>query len=453
MHVMSNNSYADPAELARLYPAHLEEMTSRFDRALSKAGAGHAVIFSGAAEPVFLDDSYHPFKANPHFVSWVPLTDAPLSCLVYTPGEKPMIVYYQPKDYWHRPPATPAGFWVEHYDVRIVHSTEEVGRHLPENREHCILIGRIQDAGQAFGIERINPTSVLNRLHYARGVKTAYELECMRGATRRAVAGHLAAEQAFRAGLPEYEIHLAYCRAVSHTERELPYGNIVALNENGAVMHYQHQARETPGEIRSLLIDAGAEVHGYAADITRTWSFDSAEFRDLVARMDRLQQELVGEVRAGVDFIGVHLEAHRKIAEVLRETELATGSVEALISSGVTSAFFPTGLGHLLGIQVHDVGGFLADESGRTIDRPSGHPWLRLTRRLERDMVLTIEPGLYVIDMLLENLAGTPAEKMVDRRRIDRLRPFGGIRIEDNVRVLADGCENFTRAAFAAATP
>lgn len=451
MRTMNSNDYADPAELARLYPAHVNEMASRFDRALSKAGADHAVVFAGAPEPVFLDDSYYPFKANPHFVSWVPLTDAPLSWLIYTPGEKPVIVYYQPKDYWHRPPETPAGFWVDHYDVRIVNSPDDVARHLPENREHCILIGRIQEGAPAFGIERINPTSVLNILHHARGVKTGYELECMRGATRRGVQGHLAAERAFREGRPEYEIHLAYCRAVSHTERELPYGNIVALNENGAVMHYQHQARRAPEELRSLLIDAGAELHGYASDITRTWSFDSSEYHSLIDRMDRLQQELVGEVRAGVEFIAVHLEAHRKIAEVLRETELATGSVDALVSSGVTAAFFPTGLGHLLGIQVHDVGGFMADESGRTIDRPSGHPWLRLTRRLERDMVLTVEPGLYAIDMLLENLRGTPAEKMVDQRRVDWLRPFGGIRIEDNVRVLDDGCENFTRDAFAAA--
>jgi Xaa-Pro dipeptidase len=66
-------------------------------------------------------------------------------------------------------------------------------------------------------------------------------------------------------------------------------------------------------------------------------------------------------------------------------------------------------------------------------------------------MVLTIEPGLYVIDMLLDNLEGTPGHAMVNQDRVDWLRPFGGIRIEDNVRVLEDGCENFTRSAFAAA--
>ncbi len=94
----------------------------------------------------------------------------------------------------------------------------------------------------------------------------------------------------------------------------------------------------------------------------------------------------------------------------------------------------------------------MENESGTTIDPPSGHPFLRLTRVLEENMVLTIEPGLYVIDMLLERLSGTPAEKLVNRDTVDWLRPFGGIRIEDDVRVLVNSRENLTRDAFAAAS-
>jgi Xaa-Pro dipeptidase len=104
----------------------------------------------------------------------------------------------------------------------------------------------------------------------------------------------------------------------------------------------------------------------------------------------------------------------------------------------------------LLGIQVHDVGGFLQNDSGAAIDPPSGHRFLRLTRKLEENMLLTIEPGIYVIDMLLEKLRGTPAEDHVNWDGVDWMRPFGGIRIEDDVRITADGCENLTRDAFAA---
>jgi Xaa-Pro dipeptidase len=449
MRRMKASVYADDSELGALYPGHLEVIQSRHDRALEKAGAGHAVIFSGAPKLVFLDDYNYPFKANPHFIGWLPLTNMPFCYLVYTPGKKPVLVYYQEKDYWHTPPADPTGFWVDHFDIRVVHTPDEVAAHLPKNRDNCVLIGDIEDTAHAFGVDRINPTTVLNLLHYARGIKTAYELECMRAASRRAAAGHRAAEESFRVGQSEYEIHLAYCRAVSHTENELPYGNIIALNENSAVMHYQYQSRKAPGEMRSFLIDAGARFNGYASDITRTYSYTSSEFRDLIDRMDRLQQELVAEVMAGVDFPTLHLLTHAKVAEVLIELDFASGSVEALIANDVTSAFFPTGLGHLLGIQVHDVGGFMADENGKTVDRPSGHPYLRLTRTLEPNMVLTIEPGLYVIDLLLDNLAGTPGHAMVNQNRVDWLRPFGGVRIEDDVRVLEEGSENFTRAALA----
>jgi Xaa-Pro dipeptidase len=81
---------------------------------------------------------------------------------------------------------------------------------------------------------------------------------------------------------------------------------------------------------------------------------------------------------------------------------------------------------------------------------PDEHAYLRLTRKLEVDQVLTIEPGLYVIDILQENLAGTPGGKLINQDRLDWLRPYGGIRIEDNVRVLEDSCENLTRDAFSA---
>jgi Xaa-Pro dipeptidase len=195
----------------------------------------------------------------------------------------------------------------------------------------------------------------------------------------------------------------------------------------------------------SFLIDAGAQVHGYASDITRTYSNGDQRFQD---RMNAMELAIVDKVQAGVDYRELHVDAHKMLAEVLVDAELATGDPGTLLETGVTSAFFPHGLGHLLGVQVHDVGGHQENESGTIIDPPSGHPFLRLTRVLEEDMVLTIEPGMYVIDMLLDNLRGTPAEHHVNWATVDWLRPYGGIRIEDDIRVMADGHENLTRDAF-----
>ena len=153
-------------------------------------------------------------------------------------------------------------------------------------------------------------------------------------------------------------------------------------------------------------------------------------------------------MQAGVNFADLHIDCHLKIAKLLDECGLASGDSDTLIETGVTSAFYPHGLGHLLGIQVHDVGGHMGDDTGTVVDPPSGHPFLRLTRTLEADQVLTIEPGLYVIDMLIDNLEGTAGYDLINQDRLSWLRPYGGIRIEDNVRVLDDGCENLTRDAF-----
>lgn len=447
-----SDDYSDKnPDLGRLYPEHIRTLCARHDHALENSGASHAVIFSGNPKIAFFDDFQYPFKPSAHFLSWAPLPSLPLSYIVYTPGEAPRLIYYLPHDYWHSVPGQPDGYWTGSFDIRIVHTVDEIAQHLPEDRGKCILIGEIDDAAHAFDIERINPTSAINILHFARGVKTDYEIACMRLASRRGVRGHIAAEVAFRNGLGEFDIHRAYCKAVSHSDNELPYSNIIALNTHGAVLHYTDLEREVPQESRSFLIDAGAQVHGYASDITRTYSYDDTRFADLVERMDTVQLQIVDKVRSGVDYSALHVETHRMLAGVLVDAEIAAGDPDTLLATGVTSAFFPHGLGHLIGVQVHDVGGFMENESGTTIDPPSGHPFLRLTRVLEENMVITIEPGIYVVDMLLENLRGTPAEDHVLWDGVDWLRPFGGVRVEDDVRVTAVGSENLTRDAFAAA--
>ena len=85
-------------ELGRLYAGHVETVCARHDRALERSGAAHAVVFAGCPRTLFLDDQDYPFKANPHFLAWVPLADVPLSYIVYTPGEKPVLIYNIPRD-------------------------------------------------------------------------------------------------------------------------------------------------------------------------------------------------------------------------------------------------------------------------------------------------------------------------------------------------------------------
>lgn len=427
-----------------LYRDHLDTVIKRADSALAAGGFDHLVIASGIEKHRFLDDMPYPFKPNPQFKYWLPLTGNPHSWIIHTPGKKPSLVYYQPEDYWHVPPSAPEGDWVEHFDIHVITSPEQASKFLPQGKS--AIIGEADAAIGEFAPN--NPAAVIHHLHFHRAFKTAYELKLMRKAQRKAVPGHLAARAAFHAGESEAGIHLAYLKAAGHTDSDLPYNNIVGLNHNGATLHYQYKSFETPNLHRSLLIDAGAEVDGYASDITRTWTNGDTRFTDLVNAVDDEQQALAAKVRANMDYRDLHLECHLRLGSVLKALDIVDMDPGNMMEAGITSTFFPHGLGHLIGLQVHDVAGFAADESGTPIPKPNGHPYLRMTRTLAPGMVVTIEPGIYFIPALLAKLKASKHGAMVNWRNVEHLTAFGGVRIEDEVHCTNAAPENLTRDAF-----
>ncbi len=434
--------------LAKLYPDHLATLKQRMDTALARGRFDHLVVAAGTPRHQLFDDRPYPFAVNPHFKHWLPVTKAPGSWLVHTPGKKPKLIYLQPHDYWHVVPDVPAGYWVEHFDIAIIRTPAEARAHLPQDAARCAIIG--EDNSALDGIAPNNPTAVVNYLHYHRAYKTDYELAMMRVASRLGARAHRAAEAAFRAGASEYDINTAYLNAAHETENELPYSNIIALNRHGAVLHYTDLNRAPPAHADSFLIDAGASFHGYASDITRTHaSAQASEFQTLIDAVDKAQQGFVGKVQKGTNYPDLHVQSHHVLAGILRDQGFIRMSAESAVESGVSSVFFPHGLGHLIGLQVHDVAGFQKDETGGSIAEPVEHPYLRLTRTIEPRMAMTIEPGIYFIDMLLTELKGKPESRDIDWDKVDRFRRYGGIRIEDDV-VCTEGMpENLTRDAFA----
>lgn len=431
-----------------LFPAHLRYVTSAIGDALRELDLDALAIAAGDTRLAFQDDQAYPFRPNPWFRWPAPAPAAPGSIFHIRNNELPELILVIPRDYWHAPPALPDAPWTRQLRVTAVGSAAEALQHIAATTTRTAWIGEPSPPRTGW---LANPAPLLSRLEQARCRKTAYEISCMRAASLRGARGHLAAEHAFRQGLSELDIHLAFLAASRQNEADLPYDSIVALNEHAATLHYQLRDAGAPASLHSLLIDAGATVTGYASDITRTWSAAPGEFAQLIAGMERLQQQLCAEVRAGVDWREHHLLAQMRIAALLREAGVLRMDPQEAVDSGVSAAFMPHGLGHLLGLQVHDVGGFQPAAGAAPIARPQGHPSLRLTRRLEPGMVVTVEPGLYFIDSLLAKLRGGPHSSAVDWPLVQRLRCCGGIRIEDNVVVGRDGGENLTRAAFAAA--
>lgn len=428
-----------------LYPAHVAVLQERYEAAAARLGFDAIVVGSGVVQYRWLDDQPHRYVASPHFLQWAPLEEHPGSAVVFRPGQRPALVVCAAEDYWHEPPARPEPWVAAEFQLHVVTTVAEVAALLPGGARTALLGPSEQWANLPPEAPR-NPEPLLHHLHYHRARKTRWEIDCIRQAATIAAPGHHAAEDAFRSGASEYGILMAFLAGCRRTEEELPYGAIVALGEHGATLHYQRRERESRGtRAPSLLIDAGCAWHGYACDITRTHARDDDEFARMVADVDELQRELCNLVRPGVAFPELHRRTHRGIAELLGRWGLVRMAPEQMIAAGVTFAFFPHGLGHLLGLQVHDVGGQMADETGAPLSAPEDFPKLRFLRTLEPGHVVTVEPGLYFIDSLLAGLKSGPHAKSVNWEAIARLRRYGGIRIEDDLLVTPEGSENLTR--------
>jgi Xaa-Pro dipeptidase len=428
--------------IAQLFRDHVRERQKKAAEALSRTGFDALVISSGAPYTYFADDNDAPFHTVAHFAHWCPIP-GPHHLLRVEPGQKPRLVRYAPEDYWYEQKGLGDPFWAPEFEIAEAGTIDAVWKALGSTKNAAYL-GNEVDRAQAFGLAS-NPEKLVSRLDWDRAYKTDYEIQSLDEATALGARGHRAAAKAFEAGASELEIHYAFVQAMDATEDELPYPTIVALNEKAAFLHYYNKRGVRDGRV--LLIDAGAKARGYASDITRTHVSKSCDPRFTALRdgVEKLQRELCREVRPGIPFGDLHRAAHLKVAHLLVESDVLHANPEEAEAKGWTRPFLPHGLGHHLGLQVHDVGGHLKDPEGNKTPPPPEHPYLRNTRTIEPRQVFTMEPGLYFIEMLLRGFRAGEASSRFNWKLIDELAPFGGIRVEDNVVVTEDGHRNLTR--------
>ncbi|SHE54563.1 Xaa-Pro dipeptidase Metallo peptidase. MEROPS family M24B [Microbulbifer donghaiensis] len=435
-----------------LYREHIAELCVRHARALDNSGYDQLLIHAGAPGTAFMDDNDYPFRVNPHFKHWLPLLEHPYSVLVVAAGERPRLIYFQPEDYWHKPPEDPEGSWVEHFDVVLAKSKQDIVAALPSRLERTAYIGEQPQLLGDFAAAQVNPPRLIAELHFQRAYKTEYEIACLGCANVIAARGHKAARAAFLAGGTELDIHHAYLRGAGVLESELPYANIVAVNNHSSILHYHGADRSPmlPQDIHSLVIDAGAQFRGYASDITRSYAFHKGEYAELVQAVDQEQLALVDEIQIGMDFAELHWRGHLRMAHLLSRFELVRLEAADIVELGISRAFFPCGLGHFIGLQVHDVGGYLKAPDGEEFARDPKAPFLRLVRKVEPRQAFTVEPGIYFSDMLLEELARSDNSRHINWQKVNEFRGYGGVRVEDCVVVHDSGVENQSRDAFRA---
>ena len=429
-------------DIAALYQDHIAERQRTTAEALSHTGFDALVISSGQVYTHFADDQDAPFHPVPHFAHWCPMA-GPHHVLILRPGHKPRLIRYAPEDFWYEQAPLGTPFWASAFEVEEAGTVEEVWKRLG-TLSHAAYIGNEADRAVAAGLEA-NPAELTARLDWNRTTKSAYEVQCIEEAMVLAAKGHLAARAAFLAGASELEIHYIYVQTLGIVDHEMPYGSIVALNEKGATLHYEGKRTLKNGAV--LLIDAGAQVRGYASDITRTLAAPHCDsrFKALIAGMNKLQLQLCDLVKPGMPYGDLHHQGHLHIAALLKDQGILKADPEEAVELGLSRPFFPHGLGHHLGIQVHDVAGKQKAPDGTPEPPPQQHPTLRTTRTIDANQVFTIEPGLYFIPMLLRPFRTNERKDRFDWKLIDELTPCGGIRIEDNLLVTTTGHRNLTR--------
>jgi Xaa-Pro aminopeptidase len=275
--------------------------------------------------------------------------------------------------------------------------------------------------------------------------KAPEEIEQMEQALYITAAIHTQIRKSVAPGKYEAQIRgIAEGVAMANQSR-LAYQAICTIQ--GQTLHnneYHRQLKE--GDM--LLCDIGAEsIMGYAGDITRSYpvspkfSAQQAEIYDLVLKAET---ESIDAVRPGVKYLDVHLGAAKIITEGLKQIGLMKGNTDEAVAAGAHALFFPHGLGHMIGLDVHDLEGLGENNVGYddTVQRSKqfGTAYLRMARALEPGFVITVEPGIYFIPELIDMWQGEGKHKdFICYDKLDPYRNFTGIRIEDNVLVSNDG--------------
>jgi Xaa-Pro dipeptidase len=427
----------------KLHREHIAELERRYARALSENGYDAVVIHSGSPKPrTEFDDQFWPLRATPEFQHWLPLAQ-PDCALLIRAGQRPKLIWTQPPNFWEKPAEPGTDYWLPQFDIVVIEDVADARAHIhPAGK--LAFVGEETRRATTWGIGDANPPSLMQALDRLRVHKTPYELAAIDEANVIAARGHVAVRDAFLAGdRSELDLHLLYLSATAQDDPETPYKNIVALGENAATLHhvsYRKQPRTRGAE--SLLLDAGAACNGYSSDVTRTYvkgtGATAATFGELIARTDAMQQRLCAAATVGKPYEQLHEEAHQQIGAILAELGVAKVGAEEVVATGLSRAFFPHGLGHSLGLTCHDVG--CAEIKPKT-----KNPWLRNTTTISVDQVFTIEPGIYFIEMLLAPLRHGANATRIDWALVDALAALGGIRIEDDVHVVAGGLRNLTR--------
>lgn len=418
-----------------------------------------AILWSGGSSPRnFLANTF-PYRANSHFLYFagIPLENAAIRL---ESGKLQLFIDdpHPSSALWHG--ETPNR---EQIAAKIGADAARTMGELADYLENVASLP-VQDANTW-----TQQTKLLNRLISPKNSLAGIDLELAKAIVslrlthdavalvelRKAAAVSVTAHKIGMAATPsaklEAEVRAAMEAVIMGQNMTTAYTSIVTVH--GEVLHNNHYYHSLqPGDL--LLADVGAETQtGWAADITRTWpvsgKFSSTQ-RDIYDIVLAAHDACIQNIAPGVEYAEIHLLAATTIAEGLVDLGILQGNPEDLVKMDLHALFFPHGIGHLLGLDVHDMedlGDIAGYDQGRSRSSRFGLNYLRLNRPLRAGMLVTIEPGFYQVPAILNDpKIRNQYQYLVNWERLAEFADVRGIRIEDDVLVTESGSEILTAA-------
>jgi len=281
--------------------------------------------------------------------------------------------------------------------------------------------------------------------------KSPEEMEVLRYVNKLSSEAHKEVMRRLKPGWMEYQAEslFKYCCYTHGGCRRVSYTCIGASGENCAVLHYGHAGAPNGKVMRDgdmCLFDMGGEYYCYASDITCSFPVNgkfTQDQKNIYNAVLKSNRAVENAMKPGVSWVDMHLLTDRVHLEELTKIGLIKGDIEEMMKVRLGALFMPHGLGHLMGLDVHDVGGYQEDSPKRSTE--AGLKNLRTSRILEEGMVITVEPGIYFNWPIFEEAFKNPTlAPFLVEDEIRRFQHFGGVRIEDNIIITADGIERMT---------
>ncbi|MCY4444310.1 MAG: M24 family metallopeptidase [Proteobacteria bacterium] len=480
-------------DVLNVFAEHLQTTTRNIYQFLENQGIDHLVIGSGKQDYYHRDDVCVPFRTHPLF-SYVCPMPGPYHLIHFSlPYTSPHLMYYAPDDFWHltpKPQGHPLWEMFQGYictditsrfsqlekQASIETSTSKVA-----SKKRLVFLGPETDVPDHY---EHNPEDVENYFSWLRSQKSTYEITCLMRATQSALYGHEALQRAFLQETSlshrtptERDLYYLYQIESQSIASEFAYPPIIAIDEHCATLHYDHYSHD-PSHMAThkgvnLLVDAGSTCFGYSSDISRTTLKPYASslqtisgkyiaknahntFAEMLTQLKTLQHEIIQLIKPDLPFSHLHEYSLKGVYRILKDAELIKTPHSLSEADTITCArtFYPHGIGHMLGLQVHDV--YAEDPyqdtkpaSTSSIDpsKTSEQTVKKLRPKLRPYSVFTIEPGIYFIESLIDKLKTTHKHIALNDALITEMTPLGGMRVEDNIFINKDKAVNLTTLA------